>query len=280
MKIARPYNEQLALCILGRMARISCRSCAEAKLLLDVYGSMRCSDGAGADLEYTIDGTETSNVFRIMRPGRPPLFAHGSAEFIYLLEKDLTIETQHLRPDLYFVHAAALVLDGSAVLLVAPSGDGKSTTAWGLLHHGFRYMSDELAPIDLPKMEVSAYPHALCLKKEPPAKYPLPSSTLRTERTLHVPTSQLPSSLRTEPVRLSTLIFLSYCGNEDAAPEIATISRSEAAARLYTQALNALAHPDDGLRAAEAIACHTACYRLRSGNLRSTCELLTRTLMD
>lgn len=240
---------------------------------------MKCSDGAGADLEYTVDRIESSTVFRITRPGRPPLFARGNAELIYLLEKNLTIEIQHLRSDLYFIHAAALVLDGSAILLVAPSGDGKSTTAWGLIHHGFRYMSDELAPVDLRNMEVFAYPHALCLKNDPPPAYPLPAETLRTEWTLHVPASRLPRPPRTQPVALSTVVFLSYC-RETPAPEIATISRSEGAARLYTQALNTLAHPEDGLPAAEAIARHTACYRLRSGDLRSTCELLARTLMD
>jgi hypothetical protein len=30
-----------------------------------------------------------------------------------------------------------------AAALVAPSGDVKSTTTWGLLHHGFKYLSDE-----------------------------------------------------------------------------------------------------------------------------------------
>ena len=50
------------------------------------------------------------------------------------------------------------------MLLAGASGNGKSTTAWALLHRGFQYLSDELAPLDLSAMTVHAFPHALCLK--------------------------------------------------------------------------------------------------------------------
>jgi hypothetical protein len=102
------------------------------------------------------------------------LHAANDGEFLFLLEKDLTIELQKLRRELYFIHAAALTIDGKACLLLAPSGHGKSTTCWGLLHHGFGYLSDELAPLDLGTLEIQPYAHALCLKDEPPACYPLP----------------------------------------------------------------------------------------------------------
>jgi hypothetical protein len=47
-------------------------------------------------------------------------------ELLYIVEKDLTIELQKLRRDLYFLHAAALAIAQNAFLLVAPSGGGKS----------------------------------------------------------------------------------------------------------------------------------------------------------
>jgi hypothetical protein len=141
-------------------------------------------------------------------------------------------------------------------------------------------LSDELAPIDLRTMKVFPYSHALCLKKEPARAYMLPRQTIRTDRTLHVPVSALPSTSQTVPVPVTTTIFVGYSPGDNGVPELVPISKGEAAARLYPQALNALAHPEDGLRGAEHIARNTHCYRLRSADLESTCELLTSTFLQ
>ena len=63
--------------------------------------------------------------------------------------------------------------------VLGKTGAGKSTTAWGLLHHGFSYLSDELAPIDLETLEVLPYRHALCLKRRPPS--PLLAGAVKPE---------------------------------------------------------------------------------------------------
>jgi len=50
------------------------------------------------------------------------------------------------------LHAAAIERDGYAVIMPAPPGSGKSTLCAGLVHRGWRLLSDELAlisPIDL-----------------------------------------------------------------------------------------------------------------------------------
>ena len=66
-------------------------------------------------------------------------------------------------------------------MLVAPSGGGKSTLCWALLQHGFRYTSDELAPVELAMLDVHPYPRTLILEREPALPYQLPARTLRTE---------------------------------------------------------------------------------------------------
>jgi hypothetical protein len=70
------------------------------------------------------------------------------------------------RSDLGLLHAAALACDGQALLLPGPSGSGKSTLAARLIHHGFRYLSDEFVPLSCQTVPatVSPYPVPLRIK--------------------------------------------------------------------------------------------------------------------
>ena len=190
----------------------------------------------------------------------------------------MTIELQKIRRRLYFLHAAALGFASRALLIVAASGMGKSTTAWALLHHGFDYLSDELAPLDLDSLQVQPYPHALCLKKEPPLPYSLPEQTLRMSSTLHVPTAQLPSPVISQPMPLSAIFFLEYCP-ELKFPTARILTKAEAAVRLFVNALNPLAHEEDGLAGAAVIAHKVPSFHLKSAELSLTCELV-RTVLD
>ena len=215
----------------------------------------------------------------IVRDGAPPEMARDDGEFLYMFEKDMTIETQKLRPDLYFIHAAVLELDGQALALVAPSGYGKSTTTWGLLHHGFKYLSDELAPVHLTAMQVHSFPHALCLKRLPPNEYPLPEETIFTTRTAHVPTQFLPCETLSETVPLRAIFFVRFV-DEISDPVLKPMAKGEAAARLFTNALNPLAHSGEGLDGAIEIVSNTCCFELLSSNLTSTCELIKSTFLS
>jgi hypothetical protein len=227
-------------------------------------------------LVYTVGRSPAGDIL-IRRQGEDLLPADSTGTFLFRLEQDLTVELQKRRSDLYFLHAAALEREGRAVLLVAESGGGKSTTSWGLLHHGFRYGSDELAPIDLSSGGVLGFPHALCLKADPPAPYPLPGGVLRTTRCRHVPVDLLPSALAPAPLPLDAILFVRYHPELDH-PAIRPMGAAEATARLYVQALNPLAHPADGIDAALQVARGVRCFGLESADLGATCQLVVRTL--
>jgi hypothetical protein len=209
----------------------------------------------------------------IGRHGGYPETATSPGDFISKFDKDLIIETQKLRPDLYFVHAAVLAFRDHAIALVAPSGFGKSTTTWALLHHGFKYLSDEIAPIDPRTLRVLPFPRALCLKNNPPGDYSLPLGVIATGRTIHVPTGVLPNATITEPLSLDSILFLRFIG-EGEFPGLKRLGAAESTVRLCTNALNPLAHRDCGLDSAMAIVANARCYELFTGDLRSTCELV------
>jgi hypothetical protein len=267
----------LFLHTLGCSARIECRDPEALALLVANYGQMQVHNSEAPDLEYTVSRCRNKSGYRIARRGSEPLVAADDGEFLFLFEKDLTIELQKLRRDLYFVHAAALAGSHGAFLLVGAPGKGKSTTSWALLHHGFHYLSDELAPLDLDSLEVQPYPHALCLKKEPPCPYSVPDKTLRTSSTLHIPTAQLPNITVLKPVRVAAMFFLEYSPALPS-PSARRLTKAETAARLFTHALNPLAHAEDGLSGAVAIAHNVPSFRLDAADLRLTCELISKTL--
>lgn len=254
----------LSLSVLGCRVVVICADDRTQTLLIAGYGHMAVVASGDANLSYTAGLCPDGRRFFIDRGGER-LEADSVYDFLYTFEKDLTLALQGQRPDLYFIHAAAVETEGSAVLLVAPSGTGKSTTAYGLLHEGFRYLSDELAPVDLQTMAVQPYPHALCLKSAPPAPYRLPAGTLRTNITLHVPVTALPSATCRDPVPLGAIFFLAREGNGDTA--LWRIEAGEAAARLYANALNNLAHGGEGLDAAIRITSRTLCFCLQLGEL-------------
>ena len=159
------------------------------------------------------------------------------------------------------------------------SGAGKSTLTWGLLQHGFEYLSDELAPIAAQELRVLPYPRSLCLKAPPPEPYSLPPAVVETSRGLHVPTG---GRGRAAPRarRLHAIFFLEPGAVARRSPTVRRISSAEAAARLLANALNPLSHAADGLDAALAIAQCAPCFELRAADLRATCELVGASLEE
>ena len=114
---ARP----LLLSIAGCVIRIVCGSPELFDLLLKAYGAIRCRNAARGDINYIVRRSGGPSSYRILRPGRRALRAADNGEFIFRFEKELTIELQRRRRDLYFLHAAALEFDGKGILLVATS---------------------------------------------------------------------------------------------------------------------------------------------------------------
>lgn len=64
------------------------------------------------------------------------------------------------------LHAAAIEKNGRAAILLAPPGSGKSTLTAGLVHAGWRLLSDELTLIDRKTGLIQALPRPISLKNQ------------------------------------------------------------------------------------------------------------------
>ena len=275
---AKLMMRTLWLRVLGCQVEVQCQDVEAWTLLMANYAPLQGALG-GAELRYTVGRLPGSSAFFLRREGQTARMAEDPGAFLFVFEHELIVALQRRRRDLYFVHAAALEVAGTAFLLVGASGHGKSTTTWALLHHGFRYFSDELSPVDLTTFVVYPYPHALCLKAAPPGAYPLPQQTLTTARTLHIPTAALPSAVGSGPAPLGAIFFVHYCSRV-ARPALRPMRKAEAAAHLLTHALNPLAHPADGLDGAIALTTRAACFELLTADLPATCAVVCTALRE
>jgi len=260
----------LVIRILDRIIEIRCDSERASSLLATSYGHLQVSEEA-ADLVYSIEDTTASGL--LIRRQAVLIHVQRAEELLPYFDDDLVVQLQILRPDLYFQHAAVVVLDERAFLLPAPRGHGKSTLAWALLQHGLRYSSDELGPIDPTALTVAPYSRAICLKKNPPPPYEAPAEFLHRHATLHLPVDCLAQPPIDGPIPLAGVFFPRFNPTSEK-PVVQAIGTATAAARLYSNALNPLAHPGSGLDAAVAIAAKIPCYELVSSSLPATCELV------
>lgn len=260
--------------IFGKILYIDCSDNYTLDIVLKNFGHFISDELAGENVDYyySLEHQVDTSSFLITRNKTVHLQCDDLAMFVYLLEKDITVDIQYLCKELFFMHGAALEKNNEILLLTGRSGAGKSTTTWGLLNNSFNYLSDELAPINLDSMHVSPYPHAVCLKTRPPL-YPLPDATLITERTMHVPVESLPCKAHLQSFPLTKVIIVEYSA-DNAVPVLSKLSQAEACMNIYTNGLNQLAHDNDGLAAASKIAENCDCYTLAAAKLDETCALI------
>lgn len=242
--------------------------------------ALRCDDDATGELlasvfDGLLAGAPTPEPVRRFRiaPRAPRGFllddgrrsrAFGSADsLIFALDKDITLTLQRERPDLFFLHAAVVGLDGRAVAIAAPPGTGKSTLTLVALARGLDYFSDELAPIDLRRLVVEPYTRALNVKRPPPEPYVLPAGTRRLGHRFHVPVNAMRAAAG--PAALAACIFLRRDGERFSG--LRDLSAASSVARLMENALNPLAHLGDGLDAATTLARAVPCREVDGTDL-------------
>jgi HprK-related kinase A len=112
--------------------------------------------GSEAFTDFDVEIAPGGGVRRWLRPlsrfvfdGRPVFDPMPASHAYPLLEWAMNwcisaLDLHHLT-----LHAAVLERDGKALILPAPPGSGKSTLCAGLMHTGWRLLSDELTLIDL-----------------------------------------------------------------------------------------------------------------------------------
>jgi hypothetical protein len=267
----------LSLKICDRIIKVYCEDAEAGALLATNYADSQ-AQFTTADLNYTIGREKDSGEFYIHRERRESLRTKIDGEFLHLFEKEITVQLQELRRDLYFIHSAALEYQGKACMLIGPSKSGKSTTTWALLHQGFRYLSDELAPVNPETLHVHPYPRAIWLRRASPGAQHL-GRKIQTSWMLCIPTNQFSEGTIEKPIPLGAIFFVRH-SPQSRHPLLRPVPRPTAVAQILGSALNPGAHSGNGLDAAIAIAMRTACFELFTADLDETCAIVKDTLSN
>jgi hypothetical protein len=209
--------------------------------------------------KYVVDCAEAFGPC-VVSDGTDRVSLRDADDLVFHIDKSILVAAQRERPDLFFLHAAAIGVNGRVVALPAFPGTGKSTLTLALAESGLEYLSDELAPVDLQTLMVEPFPHAICLKSLPPFRSELPQGTLKVNDRFHIPVEALATTTRREALPLAAIVFLRRAA--PAVEGLRTLSTASAATCLMAHVLNGLAHPAYGLDAAIALGRAVPCYEL------------------
>jgi hypothetical protein len=156
--------------------------------------------------------------------------------FLWRLNDDV-VQTAR---DFLFVHSGVVQADtGRLILLPARSGAGKSSLTAALTIAGYRYFSDEFAPVDPVSRQVHPFPKALTLKVGSfplfPQLRPARAASRDTEH-WHVPPEALGSPPATGPAQVALVIMPRYLPG--ASTQVQRLTRGQVLHELLEHTLN------------------------------------------
>ena len=181
--------------------------------------------------------------------------------------------------DRLLLHAGALTRHGQGIILAGPSESGKSTTTTALSLHGYGYLSDEMAVINPDDDLLYPFPKPMSLEDRGPFPevFNDPDSWFGPEGepeqgVWYVHPDDVGSGGIGAPSPIGYVLFPTYAPG--AAPSITPISRGEAVRGLVENSINFEIMEREGLRTLVRAMTGAQCYRLTTGDLGKTIDLI------
>ncbi|HPF38881.1 MAG TPA: hypothetical protein P5081_21545 [Phycisphaerae bacterium] len=186
-------------------------------------------------------------------------------------------------PRYLLLHAAALTREGVGVIIPGGPGFGKTTLAAALTSRGWKYASDEFAMIDTVDGSIVPYPKALSVKTgsmDLLKSFGLPVDAAPTFDRADkgairlLPARAIHADAVASSARIRLVVFPALTPGVE--PDVAPMSPAESVFEMSRRCFNLLRFRAEaiGILSRVATSCHS--YRLRSGALEATCNLMDR----
>jgi HprK-related kinase A len=171
-------------------------------------------------------------------------------------------------------HAAVVEKSGRALVLPAPPGSGKSTLCAGLVHRGWRLLSDELTLIDIASCRVVPMPRPVSLKNAsigvirafaPAAAIgpPVHDTTKGSVAHMRAPTDSVRRA--SESAAPGWIVLPSY--RADAGSRLTSLSRARGLMKMAENAFNYSVHGRRGFELLARFVDSCGCYEFEYGDL-------------
>ncbi|MGE5386965.1 MAG: HprK-related kinase A [Betaproteobacteria bacterium] len=250
------------------------------------YGAHSVDDNAQfADFHVSL--TPAQNFRRWLRPqvffhvdGDPPFKPLPADQAFPMLEWGLNWCLSNHCHQYLIIHAAVIERNGRALLLPAPPGSGKSTLCAGLIHRGWRLLSDELALIDPATAALHPIPRPVSLKNNsievirrfaPDAVLgPIVHETTKGQ-VAHMQPPQEAIRRSAESAMPGWIVLPRY--EPDSPPRLEGLSRGNAFMQLAENAFNYNLHGRLGFEALGRVIDNSACYRFSYSRLEDAVEI-------
>lgn len=206
-----------------------------------------------------------------MRSAETTRYEPTDLQFLLDVVRDeIRIQFMRARPDLLWLHAAAVERDGSALLISGASGQGKSTFATLLCDRGWRFMSDDVAPTLMDADVVLPF-------SQTPRRRIYPGSAVQPFMVGSLDRESLSVdsvNLRREPAPVRAIVYVNF--DDGASTRIDRLDAGSSALELLRNAVNFGDHKEAAVARAAGAARRLAAFRLTYSSAEKAAGVLDK----
>jgi hypothetical protein len=172
------------------------------------------------------------------------------------------------RPEFLWLHAGAARHRGGAVLIVGPSGRGKSTLVTSLCARGWSFISDDIVPLDPNSSRVTPFPQTPEVRQQSKEEYPL-ERIGKISKTL---IKLKPEIVCRESVPVRTIFFPKYSPHSQT--KLIVCSPVNSALELLQSCINFVHHRERAVRYIRDLVQIVPAFHLHYSNKEVAAELV------
>ena len=269
--MARARSTRLTIGCAGRQVVVSAREARVRRAIVAAFGHA-CEPPQAAPVAcLTLRRTRAGYA---VAGGSEPDSGDGTlVDALRSLRYQATLHLMAARPDLVWLHAAAVARDGRALLITGPGGSGKSSLATALVDMGFRYLGDDVIPLDPASGTAYPFPVTPAVRSTPGGR--LPREAVATLPRVDVKLDAI--RIAPAPVPVAVVVFPVYTGR---LVEMRRWPPARTALDLLRHCLNFERHGAETIRALCALAATWSAIGLRFDHAGRAAAALAAAVAD